>query len=286
MGSDARGRRHPSEPWLQAGKEADPDGPAPLRRGRKLVVQIGETFGEKNAPLFVEKLDALELAEKLKLDLAPVMIYGDDVTHIVTEEGIANLLLCRDKDEREQAIRGVAGYTDVGRGARREDGPAPARARRDPPAGGSRHRSARRRPEPAGGALDQGSRPLVRRALRAALPIPELVRRKIAMETLSFRHMAPRARRRHPEAWPSSASSLPAIWRSWSNGSCPTPNASVEISTAAEGFGAVWDAVVADFVERHSPGGLKLSINDGGARPDTVSLRLAQAVRLIEEEAR
>jgi malonate decarboxylase alpha subunit len=115
MGSDARGRRHPSEPWLQAGKEADPDGPAPLRRGRKLVVQIGETFGDKNVPLFVEKLDALALAEKLNLELAPVMIYGDDVSHIVTEEGIANLLLCRDKGEREQAIRGVAGYTDVGR---------------------------------------------------------------------------------------------------------------------------------------------------------------------------
>jgi malonate decarboxylase alpha subunit len=116
MGSDARGRRHPSEPWLQAGKEADPEGSAPLRRGRKLVVQIGETFGEKNVPLFVEKLDALTLAEKLGLELAPIMIYADDVTHIVTEEGIANLLLCRNKDEREQAIRGVAGYTDIGRG--------------------------------------------------------------------------------------------------------------------------------------------------------------------------
>jgi malonate decarboxylase alpha subunit len=116
MGSDARGRRHPSAPWLQAGKEADPQGSAPLRRGRKLVVQIGETFGDKNVPMFVESLDALKLAEKLDLELAPVMVYGDDVTHIVTEEGIANLLLCRDKDEREQAIRGVAGYTDVGRG--------------------------------------------------------------------------------------------------------------------------------------------------------------------------
>jgi malonate decarboxylase alpha subunit len=115
MGSDARGRRHPSEPWLRAGQEADPDGPPPLRRGRKLVVQIGETFGDKNVPLFVEKLDALMLAEKLKLQLAPLMIYADDVTHIVTEEGIANLLLCRDKDEREQAIRGVAGCTDAGR---------------------------------------------------------------------------------------------------------------------------------------------------------------------------
>jgi malonate decarboxylase alpha subunit len=115
MGSDARGRRHPSEPWLQAGREADPDGSPMLRRGRKLVVQIGETFGEKNAPLFVERLDALTLAEKLNLELAPVMIYGDDVTHIVTEEGIANLLLCRDSSEREQAIRGVAGYTEAGR---------------------------------------------------------------------------------------------------------------------------------------------------------------------------
>ena len=116
MGADARGRRHPSGPWLQAGREADPDGPALLRRGRKLVVQIGETFGDKNEPLFVEKLDALALAEKLNLELAPVMIYGDDVTHIITEEGIANLLLCRDGSEREQAIRGIAGYTAVGRG--------------------------------------------------------------------------------------------------------------------------------------------------------------------------
>ena len=116
MGSDARGRRHPSEPWLQAGKEADPDSPPALRRGRKLVVQIGETFGDKNVPMFVEHLDALELATKLKLDLAPVMVYSDDVSHVVTEEGIANLLQCRGKDERAQAIRGVAGYTEIGRG--------------------------------------------------------------------------------------------------------------------------------------------------------------------------
>ncbi|KVC80225.1 malonate decarboxylase acyl carrier protein [Burkholderia ubonensis] len=59
----------------------------------------------------------------------------------------------------------------------------------------------------------------------------------------------------------------------------------IDIRTAAVGFGAVWQAVVADFVERRAPGGLKLSINDGGARPDMVSLRLAQAVRAIEGEA-
>jgi malonate decarboxylase alpha subunit len=159
MGADARGRRHPSGPWLQAGREADPEGQAALRRGRKLVVQIGETFGEKNSPLFVEKLDALELADKLKLDLAPVMIYGDDVTHIVTEEGIANLLLCRDASEREQAIRGVAGYTDVGRGRDR------AMVRR------LRERGIIRRPE------DLGIDPLdADRSMLAARSIKDLVR--------------------------------------------------------------------------------------------------------------
>ncbi len=62
----------------------------------------------------------------------------------------------------------------------------------------------------------------------------------------------------------------------------PEGECEIDIRTAAEGFGAVWQAVVADFVERRSPGGLKLSVNDGGARPDMVALRLAQAVRAIE----
>ena len=34
------------------------------------------------------------------------------------------------------------------------------------------------------------------------------------------------------------------------------------------------------------PAGSSSPINDGGARPDTVSLRLAQAVRLMEEDDR
>jgi len=115
MGSDPHGRRHSSPGWVRAGREASHAAASKLIRGRKLVVQLVETFGEKMAPTFVESLDALKFAERLKLDIAPIMIYGDDVTHVVTEEGIANLLLCRDEDEREQAIRGVAGYTAVGR---------------------------------------------------------------------------------------------------------------------------------------------------------------------------
>ena len=57
----------------------------------------------------------------------------------------------------------------------------------------------------------------------------------------------------------------------------------VEIATAAEGFGEIWEAVVTDFVERAVPGGVRFSINDGGARPDTVLLRLMQAARALEE---
>jgi malonate decarboxylase alpha subunit len=85
-----------------------------MPRGRKLVVQIVETFREHMQPAFVETLDAWGLAEQAQMAIPPVMIYGDDVTHILTEEGIANLLLCRSDEEREQAIRGVAGYTPVG----------------------------------------------------------------------------------------------------------------------------------------------------------------------------
>ncbi|HEY1059283.1 MAG TPA: malonate decarboxylase subunit alpha [Limnobacter sp.] len=116
MGSDARGRRHCSPAWLKAGEQARNGlgGARGTPRGQKLVVQMVETFREHMQPAFVETLDAWQLAEQAKMELPPIMIYGEDVTHILTEEGIANLLLCRTDEEREQAIRGVAGYTPVG----------------------------------------------------------------------------------------------------------------------------------------------------------------------------
>jgi malonate decarboxylase delta subunit len=104
------------------------------------------------------------------------------------------------------------------------------------------------------------------------------------METLSYRHKA--ARR--------AAGSKPlAIVGVVTSGNLevlverllPDLECQVEIATSAHGFGDLWQAAVADFVERHSPGGLKFSINDGGARPDTVALRLAQAAHLIEEDS-
>jgi malonate decarboxylase alpha subunit len=115
FGSESRGRRHASESWLMAGREAAHDSNR-MPRGRKLVVQLVETFNDPTSPTFVDRLDAWSLKDSFGLPLPPVMVYGDDLTHIVTEEGIANLLLCDDLVEREHAIRAVAGYTPVGLG--------------------------------------------------------------------------------------------------------------------------------------------------------------------------
>ena len=116
MGCDPKGRRHASPAWLQCGEENGQREALVGRmpRGKRLVVQLQETFREKMAPGFVERLDAWNLMENAGLSIPPVMIYGDDLTHIVTEEGIAYLHRCRSIEERRAAIRAVAGFTPVG----------------------------------------------------------------------------------------------------------------------------------------------------------------------------
>jgi malonate decarboxylase alpha subunit len=112
LGSDPRGRRHSSTAWLEM-TSSDEE----IRRGRKIVVQLVETFQESGIPTFVERLDAVELGRSAGFPIAPVMIYGDDVTHVVTEEGIAYLYRARDVDERRAALAAIAGVTKIGLGA-------------------------------------------------------------------------------------------------------------------------------------------------------------------------
>ena len=109
MGHDPRGRRHSTPAWLDMINEQHE-----LARGRKLVVQMVETFQSGNEPVFVESLDAIKLAKQAGLATAPVMIYGDDVTHVVTEEGIAYLYKAQSLDERKAALEAVAGVTPIG----------------------------------------------------------------------------------------------------------------------------------------------------------------------------
>ncbi|MEO2223542.1 malonate decarboxylase subunit alpha [Priestia megaterium] len=109
MGHDPRGRRHSTPAWLDMINEQHE-----LARGRKLVVQMVETFQSGNEPVFVESLDAIKVAKQAGVAPAPVMIYGDDVTHVVTEEGIAYLYKAQSLDERKAALEAVAGVTPIG----------------------------------------------------------------------------------------------------------------------------------------------------------------------------
>src|ERR1700678_4799839 len=62
----------------------------------------------------------------------------------------------------------------------------------------------------------------------------------------------------------------------------PDATCEVNIATPLSGYDETWKAVVAEFVEQSTPGGLRISINDGGARPDMVYLRLMQGSALME----
>jgi malonate decarboxylase alpha subunit len=109
MGHDPHGRRHTSNAWLDLRKDANP-----VTRGRKIVVQTLETFASGGVPAFVETLDAVDVANKAGMPVAPIMIYGDDVSHVVTEEGIAYLYKAEGIEERRRALAAVAGVSPIG----------------------------------------------------------------------------------------------------------------------------------------------------------------------------
>jgi malonate decarboxylase alpha subunit len=109
MGHDPGGRRHSSPAWLSLITAH-----APVVRGRKLVVQLVESFRKGGTPTIVESLDAIEVGRKSAMPIAPVMIYGDDVSHVVTEEGIAYLYRTDSGEERRAAVAAIAGVTPVG----------------------------------------------------------------------------------------------------------------------------------------------------------------------------
>ncbi|MGI9075528.1 MAG: malonate decarboxylase subunit alpha [Bryobacteraceae bacterium] len=109
LGHDPRGRRHSSKTWLQL---ITTD--TPLSRGRKIVVQMLETYQKGGVPAFVESLDAVQVGEASGMPIAPIMIYGDDVSHVITEEGIAYLYKAESIEERRAALAAIAGVTPIG----------------------------------------------------------------------------------------------------------------------------------------------------------------------------
>jgi len=116
MGHNPLGRRHASAPWLEL-----LHGEPPIQRGRKLVVQVAETFQKGGVSAFVNTLDAVEVGQTSGMPIAPVMIYGDDVTHVVTEEGIAYLYRAEGQEDRRAALAAIGGVSPVGLRSRLQD---------------------------------------------------------------------------------------------------------------------------------------------------------------------
>ncbi|WP_114969638.1 malonate decarboxylase acyl carrier protein [Rhodoferax ferrireducens] len=67
--------------------------------------------------------------------------------------------------------------------------------------------------------------------------------------------------------------------------SIQSPECTVDITTSARGFAPIWEAVVQDFQDRHRLSGIAISINDMGATPAVVSLRLDQAAAELPTHA-
>jgi malonate decarboxylase alpha subunit len=108
MGNMSGGRRHTTQAW----KDMAP-GNGSLISGRKLVVQMVKS-ASKFGPAFVPELDAVQIGKDAGMDSAPVMMYGEDVTHVVTEQGIAYLYTARNAEERGKLMGAIAQGTPLG----------------------------------------------------------------------------------------------------------------------------------------------------------------------------
>ena len=108
MGNAAGGRRHTTKAWLDMAPGGDS-----MIAGRKLVVQMIKSRS-KFGPGFVPELDAVTIGRRAGMDATPVMVYGEDVTHVVTEHGVAYLYTAQNARERTQLLACVAQGTPLG----------------------------------------------------------------------------------------------------------------------------------------------------------------------------
>ena len=92
------------------------------------------------------------------------------------------------------------------------------------------------------------------------------------METLSFDYLASQAVSRRAHVGVVGSGDLEVLLEPSQD-----EQAHVTVRTSADGFGAVWQAVLDRFFTRNDLAAA-VEINDSGATPGTVALRLAQAV--------
>lgn len=108
MGHDVGGRRHSSPAWNSLVEGTDT-----LRGGKKIVIQMLKSSGKKGAN-FVPELDAIGIGQKAGMAAPPIMVYGEDVSHTVTEQGIAYCYMAENAEERRKMLASIAQGTPFG----------------------------------------------------------------------------------------------------------------------------------------------------------------------------
>lgn len=91
------------------------------------------------------------------------------------------------------------------------------------------------------------------------------------METLSFEYETRRALARRSHVGVVGSGDLEVLMEP-----STTPTAHVRVRTSVDGFAQVWKSVIDRFISRFECGA-RIEINDFGATPGTVMLRLEQA---------
>ena len=108
MGHDVGGRRHSTPAWNSLVEGTDT-----LRGGKKIVIQMLKSSGKKGAN-FVPELDAIGIGKKAGMAAPPIMVYGEDVSHTVTEQGIAYCYMAENAEERRKMLAAIAQGTPFG----------------------------------------------------------------------------------------------------------------------------------------------------------------------------
>ena len=108
MGHNPGGRRHSSPAYhsLVEGKDT-------LHGGQKIVIQMLKSSGKKGNN-FVPELDAIAIGRDAGMEAPPIMVYGEDVSHTVTEQGIAYCYMAEDAEERRLMLASIAQGTPFG----------------------------------------------------------------------------------------------------------------------------------------------------------------------------
>ncbi|MDT9719980.1 malonate decarboxylase subunit delta [Paenibacillus sp. ClWae2A] len=98
------------------------------------------------------------------------------------------------------------------------------------------------------------------------------------METMTFKYKTSRKLEGKAHVGVAGSGDLELLMEPSADG-----QAHVEIRTTAKGFGDIWRAGLDRFFQKHDVA-LSIQINDFGATPGVVNLRLAQAMEVLTHE--